>query len=157
MVIHLKHYNFAQIHKTLRVTPAMERAFPIMSGRSKKSHVWQNSGMPSAIMRTWTGAKEFKYSGQIGEGLKIHCGKGFSRLYTMTASELREALTEFSGREVKIGTHRTAPPDGSIGDWMRRKFRKGGIMSYLGPILIEEGWASRGSEADLIRIKSFSN
>jgi hypothetical protein len=113
--------------------------------------------MPSKIMRTWAGAKEFKCLGSVRGGLQIHCGEGYSRSYAITAAELLQALTVFSGQEVKIGTHRTAPPDGSIGDWLRRKFRKGGIMSYLGPVLIEEGYAERGSEKDLIRIKRFSN
>lgn len=74
----------------------------------------------------------------------------------MTSVELREALMKFSGREVKIGTHRTAPPDGSIGDWLRSRYQKGGIMSYLGPVLIAKGYAERGSEPDTIKINKFS-
>jgi hypothetical protein len=108
-------------------------------------------------MRTWTGASDFKYSGSVRAGLQIYCGEGFLRRYAITATELREALVAFSGREVKIGTHRTAPPDGSIGDWIRRKFRKGGIMSYVGPILIEEAYAVRGGGTDRIQIKPFSS
>ena len=109
------------------------------------------------VLQTWSGRSEFKYVGTVSSGVRISCGQGFSHDYEMSATELRKALTEFSGREVKIGTSRTAPPDGSIGDWVRKAFRKGGIMSYIGPILIEEGYASRGSEPDRIRIKTFSN
>ena len=61
-----------------------------------------------------------------------------SRRLRDTATELLEALAVFSGQEVKIGTHGRDPADGSTGDWLRRKFRKGGIMSYVGPVLIEE-------------------
>jgi hypothetical protein len=109
------------------------------------------------VLRTWSGKKEFKYSGTVESGVRISCGQAFSHDYEMTAAELWQALIEFSGREAKIGTHRTAPPDGSIGDWIRKRYRKGGIMSYVGPILIEEGYAVRGSESDRIYIKTFSN
>jgi hypothetical protein len=93
----------------------------------------------------------------MDQGFDIHCGENFSRLYNITSAQLREALIKFSGRDVKIGTHRTDPPVGSIGDWLRQRFHRGGIMSYLGPILIAEGYAERGSGTDRIRIKQFSN
>jgi hypothetical protein len=37
VAIHAVHYNFARIHKTLRITPAMAAGHPITSGRWKKS------------------------------------------------------------------------------------------------------------------------
>jgi hypothetical protein len=36
VAIHIMHYNFAGIHKTLRITPAMALAFPITLGSFKK-------------------------------------------------------------------------------------------------------------------------
>jgi IS1 family transposase len=36
VALHYMHYNFARVHQTLRVTPAMEAGFQIMSGRWKK-------------------------------------------------------------------------------------------------------------------------
>jgi hypothetical protein len=36
VALYLMHYNFARIHKTLRVTPRWKRASPITSGQSKK-------------------------------------------------------------------------------------------------------------------------
>jgi hypothetical protein len=36
VAIRFMHYNFARIHKTLRVTPAMAAGLRIMFGRSKK-------------------------------------------------------------------------------------------------------------------------
>jgi hypothetical protein len=35
LALHFMHYNFARIHKTLRVTPAWKLAWPIMCGPSK--------------------------------------------------------------------------------------------------------------------------
>jgi hypothetical protein len=163
--------HFSTIRPTARPRSGRpERARPIcrlyfptsgLSGQNcnvLRKYFWQTSGMPSTtrLMRTWTGASDFKYSGSERAGLQIYCGEGLSRGYAMTATELREALAS-SGREVKIGTHRTAPPNGSIGDWIRLKFRKGGIMSYVRPILIEEAYAVRGGETDRIQIKPFSS
>jgi hypothetical protein len=107
-------------------------------------------------LHTWSGDSEFQYEGTVPKGITIYCGKAFSRQYSLTSSQLRQALEEFSGREVKIGTHRTAPPPGSIGDWIMNRFNRGGIMSYLGPILIQDGFAERGTKPDRITIKRFS-
>ena len=37
VALHFMHYNFARIHQTLRVTPAMEARSRITSGLSRKS------------------------------------------------------------------------------------------------------------------------
>lgn len=37
VALHFMHYNFARIHQTLRVTPAMEAGEPITSGRWMRS------------------------------------------------------------------------------------------------------------------------
>lgn len=36
VALHYMHYNFARVHQTLRVTPAMEAGFPITFGLWKK-------------------------------------------------------------------------------------------------------------------------
>jgi hypothetical protein len=93
--------------------------------------------MPSRpILNTWADLSQFQYEGSVPKDITIYCGKDFSHRYGLSAAQLREILTVFSGREVKLGTHRTAPPDGSIEDWIRKHFKRGGIMSYLGVILI---------------------
>jgi hypothetical protein len=84
-------------------------------------------------------------------------GNGFAHSYSLDPLQLKKTLAQFSGREVGIGTHRTNPPDGSIGDWIRVEYRLGGFMSYLGPILIEEGFARRGSATDRIALFTVSN
>jgi len=40
--LHFLHYNFARIHKTLRVTPAMEAGLAIMCGRWKRLRPWHH-------------------------------------------------------------------------------------------------------------------
>jgi len=92
--------------------------------------------------------------GQRSQGNNISHGRGI--LPPLQFERYRVAPdTEFSGREVKIGTHRTAPPDGSIGDWIKGRFKLGGIMSYLGVVLVEEGYAERCSKLDRIRINKY--
>jgi hypothetical protein len=152
----MMHYNVAGIHKTLTVAPGngfeyLRSRLGVRRDRSSDKIVT----MPNTPIDTWSGGGSFKYSGSVDAGLQIYCGERFSRRYTMTAIELRDALRAFSEREVKIGTPRTAPPDGSIGDWIRRRFSKGGIMSDVGPILIAEGYAERCAESDHIEIKRF--
>jgi hypothetical protein len=41
VALHFIHYNFARIHKTLRITPAM--AALTMFGPTRRSHLWQTS------------------------------------------------------------------------------------------------------------------
>jgi hypothetical protein len=106
---------------------------------------------------TWPGKKRLRYTGSILTGVTVQCGTGFAHAYSLNEFQLKEVLTRFSGREVKVGTHRTNPPDGSIGDWIRIQHKLGGFMSYLGPILIEEGFAQRGSQTDRIAFFTFSN
>ena len=112
--------------------------------------------MPSRgkTLPTWSGESSFRYEGSVTTGITIRCGSEFSRRYSLCASQLREVLTLFAGREVPIGTHRTAPPKGSIGEWILLHFKRGGMMSYLGPILIEEGYAQRGDRAGFAGIDS---
>ena len=42
VALHYMHYNFARVHKTLRVTPAMEAGLRIMYGASRKSSVFSD-------------------------------------------------------------------------------------------------------------------
>jgi hypothetical protein len=75
---------------------------------------------------TWSGLKEFRHEGSVSKGLTFHTGVGFAHPYRLNAAQLHQILTEFSERGVKVGTHRTAPPDGSIGDWIKGRFKLGG-------------------------------
>ena len=45
--LHYMYYNFARIHKTLRVTPAMEAGSRITSGRWKKLRLFQTEPLPT--------------------------------------------------------------------------------------------------------------
>ena len=57
-------------------------------------------------------------------------------------------LTNFRGLSVKIGTSRTAPPKGSLGEWFR-DYERRAVTSYLGPILIREGYAEKVGRSEI--------
>jgi hypothetical protein len=101
---------------------------------------------------TWSGRKKFQYEGSVLGGTVIYSGESFAHEYTFYQSDYQKLLEHFVGREVVIGTSRTDPPKGSMGDWIGEVLRKTGITSYIGPILIREGYAARGNASDRIRI-----
>ena len=62
-------------------------------------------------------------------------------------------LARFSSQEVSIGTSRTNPPKGSLGEWLKNTYKHDAVTSYVGPILLKEQYAERGSRSDRIRFK----
>jgi hypothetical protein len=102
---------------------------------------------------TWAARKTFQYEGSVKQGTWIYCGTNFQYSYEVPADQYASMLTKFSGQEVRIGTSRTDPPDGSLGKWLTEQFEQYGMTSYIGPILISEGYATRGSRSDQIKFK----
>ena len=62
-----------------------------------------------------------------------------------------ELLNFFKGREVNMGTSMDAAPLGSVGKWLQQNVTRTAIASYVGPILLSEGYAVRGSTVSKIR------
>jgi hypothetical protein len=62
----------------------------------------------------------------------------------------------FSGNVVDIGTSRDIAPKGSLGEWLQENVTKTAIASYVGPILIKEGFAEKIGQSQ-IRVKPFNN
>jgi hypothetical protein len=111
--------------------------------------------MPT-VLQSWSGRKSFRYEfSRSTLDVQIFCGKKFSRKYRVDGACLRAVLLKFSGKDSPAGTNRTQPPPDSIGDWLRVHCKRGGIMSYLGPILIEEGYAKLGLGTDRIYVNPF--
>jgi hypothetical protein len=52
-------------------------------------------------------------------------------------------LGHFGGCTVDIGTSRDNPTEGSVGEWLQTHVCKTAIASYVGAILVEEGYARR--------------
>jgi hypothetical protein len=98
---------------------------------------------------TWSGRSKFRYSGSVKSGVKILYGSYNKYIFTLTSDDFVRLLDHFAGRKVRLNTSRTAPLPGSVGDWIRSNITKTAITSYLGPILISEGYA-RKDNADII-------
>jgi hypothetical protein len=113
----------------------------------------KNEGQHRKQLQTWSGRKNFQYEGSVSTGTEFFCGKDFRHRYSFTADEYRRILDRFSGHAVCIGTSRTAPPNNSLGQWIKDNFSKTGVTSYIGPILIREGYAEVGDRSDWINFK----
>jgi hypothetical protein len=92
-------------------------------------------------LRTWGAKSKFRYSGSVKQGTTIIYGKSSS--LAMSAPQYTRLLNHFRGRIVDIGTSRTNRPPGSVGEWLHVHVTKTAIASYVGPILVAEGYAEK--------------
>lgn len=98
---------------------------------------------------TWSGRSKFRYTGSVKSGVQIFYGSDSKYSVALTSADFVSLLDHFAGRMVRLNTSRTASLPGSVGDWIRTNITKTAITSYLGPILISEGYA-RKDNADII-------
>lgn len=85
---------------------------------------------------------EFFYTGtpETGTDLKF----GSDQKACVSAAEYSALRAHFRGMRVVIGASRTHPPIGSLGAWLKESLAgRPAIASYVAPILIEAGWATR--------------
>lgn len=94
-------------------------------------------------VKTWAEKSEFRYEGSVKEGVVIHYGNDFAYTAKVSAEQFQRLLTHFRGRTVPLGTSRTNPPEDSVGAWLKENVTKTAIASYVGPILIKEGYAEK--------------
>ena len=90
---------------------------------------------------TWAGKSSFSYVGSVKKGTTITYGRGFHII--ISAEQYTALLNHFRGHTVSIGTPRTNPRPGSVGEWLQSNVTRTAVASYVGPILIEEGYAER--------------
>lgn len=98
---------------------------------------------------TWSGGSKFRYTGSLKSGVKILYGSDSKYAVTLNSTDLDRLLDHFFGSKVRLNTSRTAALPESVGDGIRSNITKTAITSYLGPILISEGYA-RKENADII-------
>lgn len=91
---------------------------------------------------TWAGRSSFEYTGSVASGTEIWYGR---RPYhqRISAAQYGALRAHFRGATVGIGTSRTDPTPGSVGEWLQANVTKTAMASYVGPILLEEGYAER--------------
>lgn len=98
-------------------------------------------------LKTWAGRSDFSYTGSVEQGTTISFGKkGYSS--KITSDVYSKMLTDFRGLTVIIGTSRDHPPKGSLGEWMK-DYEKRAVTSYVGPILIKEGYAEKVGRSEI--------
>jgi hypothetical protein len=102
--------------------------------------------------KTWAGRSCFEYEGSIVKGTKIFFGHDNPPII-VSALQYNNLRKYFLNRIVPIGTSRTNPPLHSIGDWLMEYVSRTAIASYVGPILILEGYARREGAHDICIIK----
>lgn len=102
-------------------------------------------------LETWGGRSSFTYEGSVKDGTKIVFKSGV--VLKISTEEYKKILNYFKGKTVNIGTSRTVPPEGSLGKWIELNLSKTGTTSYIGSILINEGYASR--VLDKVKIRFF--
>lgn len=95
------------------------------------------------MLKTWAGRSEFKYTGSVNIGTEIHFGEKFKYKVKVTSDHYSALINHFLGNTVDIGTSRDIPPLGSLGVWLQNNVTKTAIASYVGPILIREGYAEK--------------
>lgn len=98
-------------------------------------------------MKTWAGRSKFSYTGSVAEGTTIRFGKGFS--LKRSSDEYSKMITNFKGLTVNIGTSRTEPPKGSLGECFKANTGKSAVTSYVGQILIREGYAEKVGKTEI--------
>ncbi len=103
------------------------------------------------MTETWGGRGSFEYSGSVETGTEIVFGKGWK--VAITAKDYVALRRHFIGRIINIGTSRTEPPKGSLGEWIQANVMHSAIACYVGPILIVEGYAKRVGKHDICIIK----
>jgi hypothetical protein len=100
---------------------------------------------------TWAGRSRFEYTGFVETGTVIKFGNG--RIIAVSASKYAALRRHFKNRTIPIGTSRTNPPVGSLGAWLQENVTPVAIASYVGPILILEGYARKKGPHEIRIIK----
>ena len=100
---------------------------------------------------TWGKRSSFDYFGSIKTGTEIKFGEG--RVITVTAQQYAALRKHFLNQVVAVGTSRTEPAKGSLGEWLKNNVTKLAIASYVAPILVLEGYAERVDTRDIRIIK----
>ena len=92
-------------------------------------------------LKTWAERSQFQYSGSITTGTIITYGSGYTQ--KITEKQYKSLRNAFLGKIIDIGTSRDKAPAGSMGHWLQNNVTKTAMASYVGPILIKEGYARK--------------
>ena len=98
-------------------------------------------------LKTWGGGSTFSYKGSVATGTAITFGQT-NAVVKITKEQFEQLLMAFRGKSVKAGTSRDMAPAGSLGHWLQQNVTRTATASYVGAILVDEGYAEK--EASMI-------
>lgn len=67
----------------------------------------------------------------------------------VAAFDYYRMMVRFQGQTVNIGTSRTDPPVGSVGAWLFENVTKTNVMSFMGAVLVDEGFVKKAGGPDI--------
>ena len=95
-------------------------------------------------IKTWSNSNTyFEYEGSVETGTKIYYGTNFANKSLVSKQQYQLLINEFKGKNVPMGTSHSSPQSGSIGEWLTANVKGPSIGSYVGAILVDEGYAKK--------------
>ena len=95
-------------------------------------------------LKTWSNSKTyFEYEGSVETGTNIYYGADFAFKSIVSKEQYQLLIDEFKGKTVFMGTSRSSPQSGSVGEWLTANLKGPSIGSYVGAILVNEGYAKK--------------
>ena len=93
------------------------------------------------MVDTWAGRSQFTYAGSVRTGTEITYGDG--NHVSVSAAQYQALINNFAGQVVDVTPSRTDAGAGSLEEWFQNNVTQTAIASYVAPILIREGVATR--------------
>ena len=95
-------------------------------------------------IKTWSNSNTyFEYEGSVETGTKIYYGTNFANKSLVSKQQYQLLINEFKGKNVPMGTSHSSPQPGSVGEWLTANIKGPSIGSYVGAILVNEGYAKK--------------
>ena len=121
------------------VRPAQRRRAPVSRQPSevpaRPTGEWRQ-------MDTWAGGSTFQFRQDDAQGYFIRFG-GSPQVVHVSREFIQRIQREFGGRMVSVGTSRTDPPSGSLGEWLQVNLTRTATASYVGALLVNLKIAER--------------
>ncbi|MCY6482819.1 hypothetical protein OW763_00405 [Clostridium aestuarii] len=92
-------------------------------------------------LATWAEGSSFTYDGCVKFGTRIYFGK--TGVIEVTKQQYQLLLKKYAGMTISIGTSRDKASIDSLGYWLQKHVTKTAIASYVGRILVQEGYAEK--------------
>jgi hypothetical protein len=104
-----------------------------------------------SYMGTWGGNSTFQFRPDAAQGFYIRFGSTPQTVH-VSRHVIEQIQRDFGGRLVPVGTSRTDPPGGSLGEWLQANLTRTATASYVGALLVHLNLAEKhGSSISIAR------